>query len=200
MTRRSGFTPYFPSGTVVIVALGLFFVFGCDRSDESDLKMQLRAEQGDPEAQTMLGLICERGDHARGILRNQKAAAAWYIRAANQDYPQAKVYLGVLYENGGGVGKDLAKAVDWYRNAAEQEYPKAQIYLGEMYERGVGVQQDYAEAYKWFHLAATQGWAEGVACQESLAHWMTPEQLVAAKRRIAAFTPRKSSTHSAVIH
>lgn len=201
MRRQSGFTPFFPSRTVVVVAIGFCFVFGCSRFDEGDPRVRverakLRAEQGDSEAQFTLGRLCEKGDAENGIPKSPAKAANWYERAASQGHPQAKVYLGVLYENGSGVGRDLAKAVNWYRSAAEQEYPKAQVYLGEMYERGVGVKQDYAEAYKWFYLAANHGWKEGVACQQSLARWMTPEQFAAAKRRISAFVPHKSSARS----
>ena len=38
---------------------------------------------------------------------------------------KAQYYLGVCYENGEGVEKDMAKAIEWYRKAAEQKQSDA---------------------------------------------------------------------------
>ena len=73
------------------------------------------AEAGDPEAQTTLGEIFERG---MGVPADYEAAASWYRRAADQDYSRAAINLGTLYEKGLGVAQDSAQALSWYRRAA----------------------------------------------------------------------------------
>ena len=71
--------------------------------------------------------------------------------------PRAQYAMGVLYENGFGVAKDLPLAADWYRKAAEQGNSDAQFNLGAMNEHGVGIPVDYAEAARWYRPAAEAG-------------------------------------------
>ena len=53
--------------------------------------------------------------------------------AADQGHGQAQFNLGVMYENGQGVGQSDATAVKWYIKAAEQGLKEAQFNLGNMY-------------------------------------------------------------------
>ena len=47
-------------------------------------------------------------------------AAAWYKKAADQNYTEAQYQLGVCYEIGLGVPEDKAKAVMWYKKAGAE--------------------------------------------------------------------------------
>ncbi len=73
------------------------------------------AESGDPEAQTTVGEIFERG---LGVPPDHEAAAQWYRRAAEAGYARAQINLGNLYEKGLGVTADSRVALTWYRRAA----------------------------------------------------------------------------------
>src|SRR4030095_10768033 len=73
------------------------------------------AESGDPEAQTYVGEIFERG--VEGV-PDPAAAVMWYTRAAEQGYGPAQLNLGSLYDRGVGVKEDAKKAREWYRRAA----------------------------------------------------------------------------------
>ena len=112
-----------------------------DRADyRSALAVWLpTAEQGDAEAQTLVGEIYERGI---GGEPNYAAAAEWYRRAAEQGNARAQFNLGTLYEQGLGVAADRLQALNWYRRAsglaedslifrsaasAEQEQQRAQL-------------------------------------------------------------------------
>ena len=66
--------------------------------------------------------------------------------------------LGMMYENGEYVKKDLKKAFSFYKKAADQDEMYAQYALALFYSSGKGVQQDYAQALHWFHKAADQGY------------------------------------------
>ena len=88
--------------------------------DRADVKSALRfwlstAESGDAEAQNNVGEIYERGV---GSQPDYSLAAAWYGKAAQQNYPRAQVNLGLLYEQGLGVDRDPVKALNLYRQAA----------------------------------------------------------------------------------
>jgi uncharacterized protein len=88
-----------------------------DRADyRSALAVWLpAAEQGEAEAQMLIGEIYERG---AGSEPNHAAAADWYRRAAAQGNTRAQFNLGSLYEQGLGVPADKLEALRWYRQAS----------------------------------------------------------------------------------
>ncbi len=87
-----------------------------DRADyRSALNVWMAAaEAGDPEAQTNVGEIFERGHQGNP---NFEAARIWYEKAAAQDYGRAQFNLGTLYEQGLGVSRNPVTALNWYRQA-----------------------------------------------------------------------------------
>lgn len=76
---------------------------------------------------------------------------------AEKGDPRGQYSMGVLYENGYGVTKDLKLAAAWYLKAAKQGNTDAQYNLGAMYEHGVGMAVNYSEAARWYRPAAEQG-------------------------------------------
>jgi TPR repeat protein len=92
--------------------------------------------------------------------RDYATALSLWERLARNGDRAAQNDLGVLYRNGLGVTKDLARAADWFRSAAEQGDAKAQFSLGALYEYGwEGVSADRREAVRWMEKAAEQGHA-----------------------------------------
>ena len=112
------------------------------------------AEQGEADAQFILGSMYDRGE---GVLQDYAEAAKWWRRAAEQGHVFAQISLGELFRNGEGVLQDYAEAVKWFRRAAKQGQVDAQLVLADMYSNGHGVPQDEAEAARWFRRAAEQG-------------------------------------------
>jgi hypothetical protein len=93
--------------------------------DRADLRSALAAwlpaaEQGDVEAQVIVGEIYERG---LGVEPDFAAAARWYRVAAEAGSRRAQVNLGNLYENGLGVAADPRAALEWYARAAGRSAP-----------------------------------------------------------------------------
>jgi len=72
------------------------------------------ADQGDAEAQFMLGTLYRNGD---GVLQNDEQAVEWFQRAANQGYVRALSALGSSYWAGRGVRQDYTQAYFWYQLA-----------------------------------------------------------------------------------
>jgi TPR repeat protein len=88
------------------------------------------------------------------------AALEEWLPLAELGDAEAQYNLGVMYDEGAGVDRDLPLAAQWYRRAAEQGFIDAQTNLGMMYLAGQGVPQDRAEARDWLQKAAAQGDAE----------------------------------------
>ncbi|MES1981942.1 MAG: tetratricopeptide repeat protein [Pseudomonadota bacterium] len=112
------------------------------------------AEQGDAQAQFMLGLMHALG---QGVRQDFQQAMQWYRRAARKPYAPAEHNLGVMYDLGHGVPQNFRLAALWYRRAAEHGYAESEYSLGTMYETGQGVNQDYTLAIEWYDKAAEHG-------------------------------------------
>jgi TPR repeat protein len=93
--------------------------------------------------------------------RNYAIAESILRAGAERGHPNSQCMLGLLYERGRGVPKDLQLALEWYHKAAAQDYADAQVSIGRCYHRGVGVPQDYGQAVLWFQKAADAGFADG---------------------------------------
>jgi TPR repeat protein len=57
-------------------------------------------------------------------------AFKWYMKAANQGFTDAEINLGIYYEDGLGVEKNIPEAIKWYAKAAE----KGDTYAAEVLE------------------------------------------------------------------
>ncbi len=109
----------------------------------------LAADQGHSASQAYLGEIYYQE-------RKYEAAIRWLKIAAEADNQRAQFYLGVCYDDGNGVSKDLKKSLDWFRRAAEQGERTSQFNLGIAYLNGEGVQKSIQTAESWFRKAAVQ--------------------------------------------
>ncbi len=135
-----------------------------DAEAQSIEELSAKAEQGDAEAQYLLGEAYYFGqgveeDLEEGVDRWTKAVDRW-TKAAEQGHADAQYRLGEAYYFGQGVEQDPEEAVDWWTKAAEQGHAEAQYELGEAYHFGEGVEQDHAEAVRWWTKAADQGHAD----------------------------------------
>jgi hypothetical protein len=176
--------------------LGFCYVNGSGVATNVDEGIQWwrkSAESGQAEAQDALGKLCmNRGPVNDTNHINYAEAAKWLHKAADQDFVPAMNNLGVLYQMGWGVDKNLEEAVRWYRTAAEKGEPKAQANLGLMYQDGSGVGADLVQAYKWFLLSAEQHDVVGKHYFEdyNLHHRVTAEQMAQAQKMAAEFRAR----------
>lgn len=128
------------------------------------------ALNGDAAAQYRLGVMYTKG---QGVAKDDKQAASWYLKAAEQDDTRAQFAIAERYARGKGVPQDDKQAASWYLKAADHGFPKAQFTVGLMYAKGQGVPQDFIQAHKWLSLAgdiaiSSKGWIE---------EKMTPEQI-----------------------
>lgn len=139
-------------------------------ADNEDALRWYRAAsgQGHPGAQLVLARLdgTGQGRAKTGKRRGRKADAEdrrstdnrWSRFAENGDADD-RYHLGVLYETGIEVEKDLDEARLWYQKAALQQHREAQVALARMCESG-GSAADQDLAFHWWQQAALQGSAE----------------------------------------
>lgn len=128
------------------------------------------ADQGDLRAQFDLARRYHVGD---GVQIDPVESFNWMEKVANRGISDITVsvdahfYLGVMYEKGLGVAKNLTNAFRLYKETAviqENDYAignKGDPYyrVGQMYENGEGVQKDDSIATKFYFIGLQFGYA-----------------------------------------
>jgi TPR repeat protein len=179
---------------ILVVVLAIFFgsvahaqdygagVAAAKRGDFITAVRNLKplADSGDAFSQHALGTLYLRGE---GVPKDERQAANWLQKAAQQGLPPAETLLAILHEEGRGVPKNIREAVKWYERAAMKNYAAAQVAMGYKYVLGEGIRQDYVLAHAWFNLAAASGSIDGRELREKIARQMTPSQLAEAQKR-----------------
>lgn len=118
------------------------------------------AEAGVPRAQTLIGLMYERG---HGVAADPVKAMEWFEKAAAQGFPQALHNAAYNHEFGeGGLPVDKPKALDLYLQAAAQDFGPSLGNAGIMLRDGKGVPVDMTLAVALFE--------RGVALSDPLAN------------------------------
>ncbi len=113
-----------------------------------------RAQEDDPAAATLLGVLYERG---YGVQQNVKTSASWYEIAAKAGDGQAAYRLGLYHLLGTGVEADKKKAGDLFEQAAKTGLDSAAYNLGVLYLNGDGRPHDREKGLALFHQAADNG-------------------------------------------
>jgi TPR repeat protein len=91
------------------------------------------------------------------LAKSYKLAMARFKPLAENGNSQAQAYLGTMYRDGRGVGRDYREAMRWFLMAAEQGDAFSQAHLGYLYESGLGAARDEKAALHWYVKAAEQG-------------------------------------------
>jgi len=140
--------------------LSLLFVLAGLARGEDYLKLQKDAENGNAEAQFILGKWYHAG---QGFPQDDVKSFMWYCEAAKQGLAKAQNNVGAAYSDGKGMARDEAEAAKWFRKASDQGMPVAQYNLALQYHSGQGVKKDFAAAIMWYRKAAEQGTCEGTS-------------------------------------
>ena len=102
--------------------------------------MQL-AEQGNSLAQAKIGAMYLLGKE--GKEQDDKKAAEWMLKAANQGFLEAQVIVAAMYDRGIGMEMDVHKATAWYEKAAAQGHKPSLAILGRNEIAKGGIAFDY---------------------------------------------------------
>lgn len=100
-----------------LLVLGTATAWAGNENEKKVAEIRQLAEQGDVEAQFVLGVMYENG---KGVARNYAEALKWYRRAAEQGDAWAQGKMGLMYARGRGVPQNLVTAYMWSNLAAAQ--------------------------------------------------------------------------------
>ena len=96
--------------------LGHVYIHGIGVEQNVDTALQYNekaAAKGNADAQNGVG-------SCHFLNRRYEEALKWHTKSAAQGCTDAEINLGLLYERGHGVIKDISKAIEWYTKAAEK--------------------------------------------------------------------------------
>jgi TPR repeat protein len=117
----------------------------------------VRAENGDPAAQTLVAEILSRG---LGMARNEAEAAKWYARASEQGVPEAQFQYALMLLDGRFMKKDPQGAYALMQAAAEAGNRLAQFNFAQMLvDRETGA-KGLEKAVSYYERAAKSGLAD----------------------------------------
>ncbi len=119
------------------------------------------AENGDPQAQWLVGNMILRGqaDGLPGVSGSAASqAAVFYRQSARQGYTEAQVSLGLLMLKGQVGPADDETALALLYEAAAKNHPVAQMELGDLFLYGIRdrIPADHVHALDWYLKAARQ--------------------------------------------
>lgn len=117
----------------------------------------VRAEAGDAAAQTLVAEILSRG---LGMRRDDRSAAGWYQRAAEQGIPEAQFQYALMLLDGKYVPKDVKQAHALMEAAAEAGNRLAQFNLAQLIIDREVDDAGMARAVSYYERAAKAGLAD----------------------------------------
>ena len=107
---------------VIVVIGGSAVVWQVQRRKADERKFtetanarRVRAEQGDPKAESELAYMYS---HGQGVPQDYSEALRWRRKAADQGYADGENGLAFMYLYGQGVSQDYSEALRWYRMAS----------------------------------------------------------------------------------
>ena len=103
-------------------------------------------------------------------------ALAWYDRGAALSVASALNNVGLIYEYGQGVSRDMSMAARFYEGAANRGYTVAQYNVGLCYAKGLGVIKDQKQAYFWMLLASAKEDHDAIRMRDRLERLLSTEE------------------------
>ncbi len=141
-TRQQAFAPWF--GISSSASNGRLSQF--DGVKLSTLKIKLRSPERVKE-----------NANRRESANEKSKMFEWHMKAANGGSASAMLIVGLCYEKGTGVEKNMSKAIEWYRKAADAGNMEAMLHVGVCYKNDDGVWQNESKAFEWYMKAANGG-------------------------------------------
>lgn len=89
---------------------------------------------------------------------NDNRIKEFFLKSAEQDYPEAQSHLGWLYCKGKyEINKNETEGVKWIKKAAKANDPLGQKLMGDCYKNGIVVYPNNNLAISWYKKAVLQG-------------------------------------------
>ena len=87
----------------------------------------------------------------------RKEAFDWFVKSAEQGYPNAMYQIGIMQRDGIGTARDYSKAAESFGKAAESGFLPSVILLADIYFQGRLVPRDEGKAFELYLKGAELG-------------------------------------------
>jgi len=111
----------------VLITSSLLFI-SLIANAQTTAEIQQLADQGNALGQAKLASLYILG--WQGVVVDDRQAAKWMKKSAEQGLVDAQVVVAAMYESGLGVTVDIKKATQWYEKAAKQGHGASLALLG----------------------------------------------------------------------
>ena len=128
-------------------------------------EIQRAAEEGNPNAQAILGTMYKRG---WGVERNDSQAYEWLEKSDKQGNKMAQNNLAGLYARDNTQNNDDKVLQMLHQSAENSNAVSANYNLGVMYENGYGTEVDLKKAEYYFSKAAASGNKRAIEALENV--------------------------------
>ncbi|GET58636.1 kinase-like domain-containing protein [Rhizophagus irregularis DAOM 181602=DAOM 197198] len=115
-------------------------------NQSSDNLVKWLTKQVNPQYIYLLGLLYY---YNIGTEENSTKAFKLFLKASEDNYLTAQVYLGKCYYDGFGIESNKNLTFNWYQKSAENDSIIGQFYLGNCYEFGIGTAKDIIKSVHW---------------------------------------------------
>ncbi|POG73393.1 hypothetical protein GLOIN_2v1750320, partial [Rhizophagus irregularis DAOM 181602=DAOM 197198] len=123
-------------------------------NQSSDNLVKWLTKQVNPQYIYLLGLLYY---YNIGTEENSTKAFKLFLKASEDNYLTAQVYLGKCYYHGFGIESNKNLTFNWYQKSAKNDSIIGQFYLGNCYEFGIGTAKDIIKSVHWYKKAAKSG-------------------------------------------
>lgn len=113
---------------IKVILISSLLSFSIMAGAQTTEEIQQLAEQGDALGQAKLASLYLLGRN--GVEQDEKQAAEWMQKAAEQGLVEAQVAIAAMYDRGMGVTANKETATQWYQKAAKQGHGTSLAILG----------------------------------------------------------------------
>ncbi|GES84522.1 kinase-like domain-containing protein [Rhizophagus clarus] len=92
-----------------------------------------------------------------GVSKDENKTFELFLKAADNNYSIAQVYLAKCFNDGYGTEQNKNLAFSWYQKAAENKSIIGQFYLGYCYEFSIGTEKNETKFIEWYQRATDNG-------------------------------------------
>ncbi len=122
-------------------------------------------------------------------IQPEKTLYDMFISDAETGDVEAMVQIGISYEEGSGVTKDLNNAYEWYKKAASKGSSSAYYRIGMFYEYGYAVEKDWNSALEWYYSSAASGYSPAIGKMIDYYEDLPEEQILWIEKGLSADDP-----------
>ncbi len=149
-----------------VIGLNAYAAFKAGNYQEARRIWQQLADKGNTTAMINLANLFQQG---KGVTEDHDHALKYIVEAANLGDPRAQYELGIEYEKGIIVPRDIEKAAKWLHKSALQDNSDGQfayaVMLATAFGKGLDQtsEQQRKEAKAWFEKAVNNGHPDAAA-------------------------------------